>query len=1024
MAEGEIVIKTVLDLSGSEQIIKRQVEKALNTREGAETRHQRRIEAITLQSANRIQQIEARKQAQIDAIRERGLQKELEHQRKIERETQRAAQAFGSMRAAIAGVAGIFTALAASGAVRFFEDLARKSIDAAIAIDRQVNTLKALTGSAEQARARFAELFALAQKTPGLTTSLASTLDVQLRILDVSEKTINRVLPVVGRLNAISPLGDPSRFAGNLVQLITQNFERQDLKELVGNSPFAGQLIKELFNVDSPTNAKAIRESARSLGINTIEEFFNALSETAENNPKLQAVTESLGTQFEKLQDRIQVAIAPIGDELLRTIIPAFRELVELLEQGAPKISALLRENRDELAAVASAFITVANAVGQVVGQFAKLGQQLGIIRLISLATVAITPGGASNFFPLLNAFEQADRRRASVAGRLPFGTSIEETIGAIRDPVTGRSGGGLGGAALGSEAGGEASRVAKERARELAEARKNSAKALDEFMKGNIEDLEQISKIINEANAQGEERRRQIEGRPAQLARFGAAQDERIRQIELESLRLEQNTAKEAARAQKEFNEELQRSAEIAREFDPAFRFMRGLAGETDATAGAFERLGASIGDAFGDLGNLIGSLGRAVKQFFNDLLSATLRTAASSILGPLFGGGGGGGLGNLFRTPSFAGGGGISAPPSVSGGILSSIFGGGGGGGIAGAVSGGGGLGDFIGAGVPRTAGSILSGGKFNFSGLGQSLGNAAPLLGLTIGAGLGGKSVGGNILGAAGGLLTSTFISTTLGAPGALGSLAPALFSNPITAIAGAGLLVGAVLLGKSKQRKQDEEASGQFLTQALQGIEELAAGVASGQIDGTQARTLFENQILGTFRQQISQLKTKSVVESRLKNQVNDLRKVFEARIPPLVAEQQAKQLRLSENADRFSRQVPEFATGGTTRGGLALLHPGEKVLNAQQQAAVIAQSNPRVFDRAGVPGPNRNRIFDIGGTMPLAQGGEQPIVIENLNVALVVGKDDQTRIVVNGLSTSRGRAAQVKNTNVARTDGDL
>src|SRR4030095_15255534 len=108
------------------------------------------------------------------------------------------------------------------------------------------------------------------------------------------------------------------------------------------------------------------------------------------------------------------------------------------------------------------------------------------------------------------------------------------------------------------------------------------------------------------------------------------------------------------------------------------------------------------------------------------------------------------------------------------------------------------------------------------------------------------------------------------------------------------------------------------------------------------------------------------------------QVQDLRNVYEARIPGLIVDQEArkaagiaKQQTLAANALAFSKQIPEFATGGTTMGGLAFLHPGEKVLNIHQQTAVRAMAGAHVFERAGVPGMNQSesRNFASGGTMP-------------------------------------------------------
>jgi hypothetical protein len=300
---------------------------------------------------------------------------------------------------------------------------------------------------------------------------------------------------------------------------------------------------------------------------------------------------------------------------------------------------------------------------------------------------------------------------------------------------------------------------------------------------------------------------------------------------------------------------------------------------------------------------------------------------------------------------------------------------------------------------------------------------LASAAPLLGLGLGSGFGGQSVGGQILGALGGGAVGLGLSFGASVFGAGGGLAAAGLAalGPIGLI-GAPLLVGAVLLGKAKQRRADEEASGQFLTQALQGIQQLAAGVASGQILGAQARSIFDTEILGTFKQQIGGLKTASVRQSRLTNQVRDLERNFNDVVVPAIAARDKQAADAARFAAIDSRIVPEFATGGTTAGGLALLHPGEKVLNRQQQAAVISQSNPQVFERAGVPGPSANRIFDVGGTMS-ADAVAQPIEI-NLQAQVVIGKDDATRIVIIGASSPQGRAVAVKNIKDATLNREL
>lgn len=215
--------------------------------------------------------------------------------------------------------------------------LGAAAVKSAAEIDRNVNVLRAFIGSAEGAEARFRALVALAQKTPGLTTALASTLDVQLRVAGATEETINRILPAIGRLNAVAPLRDPARFTQNLVQLVTRDFQRPDLKELVGAAPLGGEIIKRTFKVASPLDAKAIREQARKLGIDTVDEFFAAFAQAATEVPGLQRVTESIPTRFEKMRDRITVALRPLGLRILDLIEPA----VEKLAQGVERLSAL-----------------------------------------------------------------------------------------------------------------------------------------------------------------------------------------------------------------------------------------------------------------------------------------------------------------------------------------------------------------------------------------------------------------------------------------------------------------------------------------------------------------------------------------------------------------------------------------------------------------------------------------------------------------------------------------------------------
>lgn len=306
--------------------------------------------------------------------------------------------------------------------------LGRSAVQSAIQIDQQVNVLKALTGSAENAEKRFAALVAISQKTPGLTTNLAATLDAQLRVANVSVGTIDRLLPAIGRLNAVAPLADPQRFSQNLVQLVTQNFERTDLKELIGQSPLAGEIIKNLFNVDSPINGKAIREAAQKLGLTTTDAFFAAFAAAAENNPKLAKITESLGTQFEKLRDRVLVSLRPLGLAIIQTLAPLVEKAIPIIERLS-KAFAELPDSTRQMIVVAGLLVA---ALGPLTIAFGSLVQSLGAIgNLATVAGAVLGTGGLSATLGIL-----AGLVAGAAVEIIALYQAYKENLGGIRDLV------------------------------------------------------------------------------------------------------------------------------------------------------------------------------------------------------------------------------------------------------------------------------------------------------------------------------------------------------------------------------------------------------------------------------------------------------------------------------------------------------------------------------------------------------------------------------------------------------------
>jgi hypothetical protein len=259
------------------------------------------------------------------------------------------------------------------------------------------------------------------------------------------------------------------------------------------------------------------------------------------------------------------------------------------------------------------------------------------------------------------------------------------------------------------------------------------------------------------------------------------------------------------------------------------------------------------------------------------------------------------------------------------------------------------------------------------------------------------------------------------------GSLGFLAP-LFSNPITAVVGAALLAGSLLLGRARQRRSDEEQSGVWLQDAINQVMSLKSSAAAGQVTVDQARSIFEGQILATFIAQINTLKTKSVRESRLTNQVRDLRNLFDSQVVPAAAG--------AAKRGSIANLIPEFATGGVVRGidrgydsVMAYVRPGEMVLTRDQQSTIQRTAGYDVFARAGVPDAPQSQVggapaFASGGVMPMRGiAPDEPIQID-LAVNLAIGRQEAGQIVSVGAATGTGRRVVVNQVRKARLDREL
>jgi tape measure domain-containing protein len=427
------------------------------------------------------------------------------------------------------------------------------------------------------------------------------------------------------------------------------------------------------------------------------------------------------------------------------------------------------------------------------------------------------------------------------------------------------------------------------------------------------------------------------------------------------------------------------------------------------------------------------------------------TLGALLGGVFAPLLTGGRGGGV---FSTPGFAGGSvqipfgvpplGLAAPglqllgggsgglvqmlasgilPGLSGRTVGGgpIFSGGGsvfsGLGLPGLLGGGGFVDTAVGGGAPSFISGVaqngvlgaltkngILGGKVS---LGQAFGSltgglALPLLGASLGASLGGPSTLGKFLGGAGGALAGAIPSLF-----ALGSLL-----GPIGLVAAPLLLLGGYLLGKAKQRKQDERTADTYWVTYMEDLKRLTADVKSDRISGSEAlRAAYESRQRAI--DQINTIKTKSVRESRLRNQIPDVDRLF---LEPLKQAADAQKRR----GDTERLLVPTFSTGGSVMQAFRGRVPGhfdrrdDKLIRVSGNEVVLTPQQwmpiTEYLKVARVPG------FESGGFAgdALARAAAPALAAQQITLEadIVLGDGTVEGAFIRAVKRSGGRAALI------------
>lgn len=468
-----------------------------------------------------------------------------------------------------------------------------------------------------------------------------------------------------------------------------------------------------------------------------------------------------------------------------------------------------------------------------------------------------------------------------------------------------------------------------------------------------------------------------------------------------------------------------------------------------TDAYTGMMDKLGSGVDSLLGRFTKHLGAIGDTIKDIVGNLIKMVTNKVMMKFLDAILGGGSGSAAGGGPAGVGGASGGGFN-PLS----LLTGVLGGGRGGlsfgmpattaGFNGGfpalnfAGGGGGVG-LTGSGPNQFAGSALGfgnsitgqsvqqaalenaiqsaggstqaagaagsaavGSLFSSSGFGASLAPMLPFLGLSLGAGLGGPSTVGTILGGAGGLLLGGAGAVGLlggagagifAAGGSLASLggAAALLTNPFTIAAGAALLVGAYFLGKKKQRQRDETSRDELKNQSFELMDTILKDVRHGRITGEQGVSA-ATKVMTDYYAQVATFKTASVRRS-----AENFRPFFMQRIDAI---RQAGVV-YTDKKSAADRLKQEFATGGVVSGPVGsrqdiVAHGGEIIANRSQQTPEVMTA----LVNAGVPNVTR----------PQSGGNGSGNFAQEINVQIVMGRQDQTQVLINGLESDRAQRA--------------
>lgn len=338
----------------------------------------------------------------------------------------------GHMRGVGDGIANVGRSLTAAITLPL-AGIATLGIKSALSIDAAKTKLLGLLGTQAAVNKRWAELNKISDTSVGVLRSVAREQDVQLRAMKVGTPTIDKMIKSMGKLNAQFNIEDMATFTQNLNQIYQQDFERADIKEAIGRVPIFEDFIASMGGVDK---MKAMKEA----GTLTLDQFMTGMSDAIDNHPVLSNVQENLSTSLARSGEKLNEALAPIGDIILKYAVPAIQKLGEFVLMLSAYFAALPAPVQGvivgvlglvaALAPIAIVIGTLIVGVASIVGSAATLVAAVGGV--IIAAKLAAIVGAA-----IVVAFAQvATILAAAAAGAYLLYKAYQTNFGGIKDFV------------------------------------------------------------------------------------------------------------------------------------------------------------------------------------------------------------------------------------------------------------------------------------------------------------------------------------------------------------------------------------------------------------------------------------------------------------------------------------------------------------------------------------------------------------------------------------------------------------